>query len=184
MKKLSLCFSFLLVFFLSAEAFASCAGTPTACTSRGSSYESCIPLGSPPKPSVVSTSVSETGGCTWTSGSAAGTLDSGACTGGTLAATYCANLLDAQCTTVPGCTTIGTVNNNMLVSTICKGLGIVTGTFGKVVAAFAVISVGIGFFTGKVSWGLMIGVTAGIAAMFGANTIVAAVSGSSVASCS
>ena len=44
-------------------------------------------------------------------------------------------------------------------------------------AAFAIIATGIGFFTGKVSWGLMIGVTAGIATMFGAPSIVAAISG-------
>ena len=41
----------------------------------------------------------------------------------------------------------------------------------------------IGFFTGKVSWGLMIGVAAGIAAMFGAPSIVAAITGKSAFDC-
>jgi type IV secretory pathway VirB2 component (pilin) len=60
---------------------------------------------------------------------------------------------------------------------MCNALAVVTGSAGKTFAAFAIISVGVGFFTGKVSWGLMIGVAAGIAAMFGAPSIVAAISG-------
>jgi type IV secretory pathway VirB2 component (pilin) len=60
---------------------------------------------------------------------------------------------------------------------MCHALKVVTGSAGKTFAAFAIIATGIGFFTGKVSWGLMIGVTAGIATMFGAPSIVAAISG-------
>lgn len=75
-------------------------------------------------------------------------------------------------------------NNNQLVSVMCNALKIVTGNGGKAFAAFAIISVGIGFFTGKVSWGLMIGVAMGIAAMFGAPTIVAAISGKNSFDCS
>lgn len=78
----------------------------------------------------------------------------------------------------------GTANNNELVNTMCRVLNIVTGNAGKAFAAFAIISVGIGFFTGKVSWGLMIGVAAGIAAMFGAPTIVSAISGGTTFDCS
>lgn len=70
-----------------------------------------------------------------------------------------------------------TADNNVLVDTMCNALAIITGSAGKAFAAFAIISVGIGFFTGKVSWGLMIGVAAGIAAMFGAPSIVSAISG-------
>ncbi len=63
---------------------------------------------------------------------------------------------------------------------MCNALRVVTGSAGKTFAAFAIIATGIGFFTGKVSWGLMIGVTAGIATMFGAPSIVAAISGQDV----
>jgi len=66
---------------------------------------------------------------------------------------------------------------------MCNVYRIATGNAGKAFAAFAIISVGIGFFTGKVSWGLMLGVAAGIAAMFGAPSIVSAISGKSAASC-
>ena len=68
-------------------------------------------------------------------------------------------------------------NQNALVDTMCNALKLVTGNAGKAFAAFAIISLGIGFFTGKVCWGLMIGAAMGIAATFGAPTVVAAVSG-------
>jgi type IV secretory pathway VirB2 component (pilin) len=69
------------------------------------------------------------------------------------------------------------INQNTFTKSLCNALRIASGSAGKTFAAFAIIATGIGFFTGKVSWGLMIGVTAGIATMFGAPSIVAAISG-------
>ena len=69
------------------------------------------------------------------------------------------------------------ISSNSLTRVMCNALKIVTGGAGKTFATFAVIATGIGFFTGKVSWGLMIGVAAGIATMFGGPSIVAAISG-------
>lgn len=66
---------------------------------------------------------------------------------------------------------------------MCNVSNIVTGNGGKAFAAFAVISVGIGFFSGKVSWGLLIGVSMGIGSIFGAPSIVAAISGQSAFEC-
>ena len=60
---------------------------------------------------------------------------------------------------------------------LCNVLAFVTGTIGKTIASFIIIGVGVGFFTGKVSWGLLIGVTLGISAMFGAPAIVNAITG-------
>jgi type IV secretory pathway VirB2 component (pilin) len=74
-------------------------------------------------------------------------------------------------------------NTNVLVETMCNVMELVTGNAGKAFAAFAIISIGIGFFTGKVSWGLMIGVAIGIAAMFGAPTIISAITGKSAYDC-
>lgn len=76
-----------------------------------------------------------------------------------------------------------TSDNNVLFSTLCNVLKVVTGSAGKAFAAFAIISAGVGFFTGKISWGLMIGITAGIAAMFGAPSIVSAITGKSAFKC-
>ena len=77
----------------------------------------------------------------------------------------------------------GSADNNNLVTTLCNAMRLVTGNAGKAFAGFAIVSVGIGFFTGKVSWGLMVGVAAGIAAMFGAPTIVSAITGTNAYDC-
>ena len=69
------------------------------------------------------------------------------------------------------------ISQNSFTRSACNALRIVTGGAGKTFATFAVIATGIGFFTGKVSWGLMIGVAAGIATMFGGPSIVSAISG-------
>lgn len=61
----------------------------------------------------------------------------------------------------------------------CRVFLILTGTPGKILASVVIITLGMGFFTGKVSWGLMIGAAAGIGAMFGAPTIVEFIGGSS-----
>ena len=75
---------------------------------------------------------------------------------------------------------VASTSVNTFSKTICNAFRIATGSAGKTFAAFAIIATGIGFFSGKVSWGLMIGVAAGIATMFGAPSIVAAISGSTV----
>lgn len=165
MKKISILFSFLLLFLVvvSSDSFAQtsgiCSGTPStaACSS--------LP------PSIVCESVT---GCSNTPGSCTGTVTA-----------TCASLVGSLCKAVAGCTFTVSANgdDNAFVDTLCNALKIITGSGGKAFAAFAIISIGIGFFTGKISWGLLIGVTAGIAAMFGAPTIVAAISGGSAVDC-
>ncbi len=88
-----------------------------------------------------------------------------------------------QNTLTTGSTVVGNANDNTLVNVMCNVMQLVTGNAGKAFAAFAIISLGIGFFTGKVSWGLMVGVALGIAAMFGATTIVAAITGDDAFDC-
>ena len=67
--------------------------------------------------------------------------------------------------------------DNALTRVLCNVYKVVTGKAGKTFAAFAIISAGIGFFTGKLQWGLLIALTLGIAAIFGSPTIVAAITG-------
>jgi len=74
--------------------------------------------------------------------------------------------------------------SDAFISEICNAINIVSGPAGKVFAAFAIVSVGIGFFTGKVSWGLLVGVSVGIATMFGAPSIVSAITGKPTFQCS
>lgn len=96
-----------------------------------------------------------------------------------LAAARQAVVLNNQQVDVMGNTTHN-LSRNIFTRVMCNAYRIVTGSAGATFAAFAVIATGIGFFSGKVSWGLMIGVAAGIASMFGAPSIVAAISGQTV----
>ncbi len=68
-------------------------------------------------------------------------------------------------------------------SAMCNVYNITTGVAGKAFATFAVVAVGVGFYTGKVSWGLMVGTAVGIGLIFGAPTIVTAVSGNDFYEC-
>jgi len=87
-------------------------------------------------------------------------------------------LNDASATTTAAVTSASGSAGEMGI-VLCNVLQFVTGTVGKTIASFIIIGVGVGFFTAKVSWGLLIGVTLGIAAMFGAPAIIKAVTGSS-----
>ena len=69
-----------------------------------------------------------------------------------------------------------------MMQVLCNVLRFVRGGIGKTIASFVIIGVGLGFFTGKCSWGLLIGVTLGISCMFGAPAIINALTGGTQAS--
>ncbi|MES2677794.1 MAG: TrbC/VirB2 family protein [Pseudomonadota bacterium] len=178
MKKILFSLLFLFLISLSSNSFAQTVGC------SGNIIGSCIDQprqsalncnGSNGTSTVAGTATN--GGCTWTIGT---NVCSFAVAG------TCAGITSAGiCNAISGCSwvSVGNANQNAFVTTLCNALKIVTGNGGKAFAAFAIISCGIGFFTGKISWGLMIGITAGIAAMFGAPTIVAAISGGNALDC-
>jgi type IV secretory pathway VirB2 component (pilin) len=76
------------------------------------------------------------------------------------------------------------IDDNSFAAAMCNLDSIVSGNMGKVLASLALISIGIGFFNGKVSWGLLIGVSAGIALMFSAPNLLSVLTGESVYDCS
>jgi len=80
---------------------------------------------------------------------------------------------------VGNASTSSLAEDNAITRVLCNVYRIVTGKAGKTFAAFAIISAGIGFFTGKLQWGLLIALTLGIAAIFGAPTIISAITGES-----
>jgi type IV secretory pathway VirB2 component (pilin) len=170
MKKIFLTLLFLFLTSISTNAFAICSGNAVGCSGKSTTALCTVLL---------------SGNQMCTSSGTSGEADF------ICAPTVngCSELTDAECATIEarnaGCAIFATgdANANAFVTTMCNALSIVQGNGGKAFAAFAIISVGIGFFTGKVSWGLMIGVTAGIAAMFGATSIVAAITGESVINC-
>ena len=60
---------------------------------------------------------------------------------------------------------------------LCNLVGAMQGTVGKGIATLAILFLGIGAFFGKVNWGLAVMVGVGIAAIFGATSIVDTISG-------
>lgn len=74
-------------------------------------------------------------------------------------------------------------DKNVMTAVLCRVMNLVTGGIGKTFAAFAIIAMGVGFFSGKVSYAAMIGVTLGIAAMFGAPAIVNLMAGGDAFKC-
>lgn len=68
-------------------------------------------------------------------------------------------------------------------SSMCNAYNIATGPAGKVIGALAITSLGVGFFTGKISWKLMIAVSLGIGALTSAPQIVAIISGKDKVQC-
>jgi len=74
-------------------------------------------------------------------------------------------------------------DSNALTKVLCNVYKITTGKAGKTFAAFAVISAGVGFFTGKLQWGLLIALVLGISAIFGAPSIVSAITNDAQPTC-
>lgn len=68
-------------------------------------------------------------------------------------------------------------------ATMCNITNIVTGNAGKAFAAFAVISLGVGFFSGKISLGLLVASSIGISSIFAAPSMVSLLSGKDAYEC-
>lgn len=60
---------------------------------------------------------------------------------------------------------------------ICRGIKIIQGPTGKTIAILVTISLAIGLFLGKITWGVAIAVAVGMGVLFGANTVVGYISG-------
>jgi type IV secretory pathway VirB2 component (pilin) len=73
--------------------------------------------------------------------------------------------------------------SNAIEDALCNVVDLMTGRTGKAIATVAVIVVGIGALMGKISWGMAFIVAIGIALVFGAGTIVDAVSDNAGSDC-
>lgn len=76
-----------------------------------------------------------------------------------------------------------TDEDDAMTKVLCNVYVFITGGIGKTICSFVIIGVGIGFFTGKVSWGTLIGVALGIASLFGGPSIMKAVTASNTTPC-
>jgi type IV secretion system protein VirB2 len=75
------------------------------------------------------------------------------------------------------------LDNSPISRVLCNVFQIVTGDVGKAIVVFAIIAAGFGFFAGKFSIALIIGITLGIGILFGAPKIVQFLSGDEVVNC-
>ncbi|NBR95448.1 MAG: hypothetical protein EBT55_03985, partial [Proteobacteria bacterium] len=66
---------------------------------------------------------------------------------------------------------------------LCNVFEMANGNVGKAIAIFAIVACGFGFFTGKFSIALVIGITLGIGILFGAPKIIAALTGGDAVNC-
>jgi type IV secretory pathway VirB2 component (pilin) len=68
----------------------------------------------------------------------------------------------------------GTCRQNALTSVICKMTGYITSKIGRTFMLFALVMMGLAFFLGKISWGMIMTVILGSALMLGADSIMKA----------
>ena len=90
---------------------------------------------------------------------------------------------DAFASSSGGTLISATSNDNVLVNVMCNALKIVTGNAGKAFVAFAIISIGIGFFTGKSFLGFDDWCCRWYCCYVYAPTIVAAITGEAAFDC-
>jgi type IV secretory pathway VirB2 component (pilin) len=62
--------------------------------------------------------------------------------------------------------------NNPISDTMCKVYYAVTGTVAKVVATFVIMIIALGFFLGKVSWGIVISAVIAISLLFSGRVLL------------
>ena len=64
------------------------------------------------------------------------------------------------------------INILMRTSVLCNVIKIAQGNVGKTISILVIISIAIGLFLGKITWGVAIAVSVGLGVLFGANSVV------------
>jgi type IV secretion system protein VirB2 len=59
-----------------------------------------------------------------------------------------------------------------IANVLCNVISIAQGNVGKTIAILVIISIAIGLFLGKITWGVAIAVSVGMRVLFGANSVV------------
>ncbi len=70
-----------------------------------------------------------------------------------------------------------------ITNVLCQAIKIVQGPTGKTIAILVTISLAVGLFLGKITWGVAIAVAVGMGVLFGANTVVGYIAGSGADPC-
>ena len=66
-----------------------------------------------------------------------------------------------------------------IANVLCNVIHVAQGATGKTIATLVIISMAIGLFLGKITWGVAIAVAVGMGVLFGANTLVGFLSNTS-----
>ena len=66
-----------------------------------------------------------------------------------------------------------------IANVLCHVIDVAKGATGKTIATLVIISMAIGLFLGKITWGVAIAVAVGMGILFGANNVVQFISGGS-----
>ena len=64
-----------------------------------------------------------------------------------------------------------------IANVLCNVIEVAKGAAGKTIATLVIISMAIGLFLGKITWGVAIAVAVGMGVLFGANNVVTFVAG-------
>lgn len=83
--------------------------------------------------------------------------------------------LEVRAAKADGNTTTG--NTTQITNILCAAIGQITGPVGRTISVLVVISLALGLFVGKVTWGLAIATAVGMGILFGANDVVSILSG-------
>ncbi|MFQ3306936.1 MAG: type IV secretory pathway VirB2 component (pilin) [Candidatus Midichloriaceae bacterium] len=66
---------------------------------------------------------------------------------------------------------------------LCNVIQLAQGSIGKTIATLIIISMAMGLFLGKITWGVAIAVAVGMGVLFGADTVVGFLAGSTTPTC-
>eukprot|EP00919_Chromeraceae_sp_WS-2016_P079462 GHVR01188047.1.p1 GENE.GHVR01188047.1~~GHVR01188047.1.p1 ORF type:complete len:121 (-),score=12.36 GHVR01188047.1:500-862(-) len=61
---------------------------------------------------------------------------------------------------------------SQIADVLCNVISIAQGNVGKTISTLVIISIAIGLFLGKITWGVAIAVSVGLGVLFGANSVV------------
>ena len=74
--------------------------------------------------------------------------------------------------------TVTGTETTVIQNILCNAAKVISGNIGKTIAVLVVVSVAIGLFVGKITWGVAIAVAVGMGVLFGAQGLVGLISGS------
>lgn len=73
--------------------------------------------------------------------------------------------------------------SSQITNILCNAINQISGPIGRTISVLVVISVALGLFVGKITWGLAIAIAVGMGILFGATSVVGLLSGDGTQPC-